>query len=81
MDQEIRSAEKLVSSVIDFFVNYSLQVIGAILVLVAGFIVARLAFSFLARFFERKHLDVTLSKFIATGAKLSILAFAVIVAL
>ena len=81
MEQGVKSAEKLISSVIDFFVNYSFQVLGAILVLIAGFVVARLAFSFLLRFFEKRKIDITLSKFVANIAKLSIIAFAVIVAL
>ena len=81
MEQEIKSADRLVSSVIDFFVNYSFQVIGAIFVLIAGFIVARLVYSFLLGFCQKRKLDVTLSKFIASAAKVSILAFIVIVAL
>jgi small-conductance mechanosensitive channel len=49
MEQGIKSAEKVVSSVIDFFVNHGFQVIGARVVLIADFIVARLAFSFLSK--------------------------------
>jgi small conductance mechanosensitive channel len=81
MEQEIKTAEKLVTSVMDFFVNYSLEVIGAVIVLIAGFIVARLVSSFLLGFCQKRKVDVTLSKFIANGAKLSILAFAILVAL
>jgi small conductance mechanosensitive channel len=81
MEQGVKSAEKLVTSVIDFFVNYSFQVLGAILVLIAGFVVARLVFSFLLGFFEKRKVDITLSKFLANAVKLSVIAFAVIVAL
>jgi small conductance mechanosensitive channel len=81
MEQGVRSAEKIITSVIDFFVNYSFQVLGAILVLIAGFVVARLVFSVLLGAFEKRKVDITLSKFVANVAKLSIIAFAVIVAL
>jgi small conductance mechanosensitive channel len=81
MEQGVKSAEKLVTSIIDFFVNYSFQVVGAILVLIAGFVVARLVFSFLLGFFEKRKVDITLSKFVANVAKLGIIAFAFIVAL
>ncbi|HVO84166.1 MAG TPA: mechanosensitive ion channel family protein [Syntrophobacteria bacterium] len=81
MEQGVKSAEKLATSVIDFFVNYSFQVLGAILVLIAGFIVARLVFSFLLGLLEKRKIDITLSKFVANVAKLSIIVFAVIVAL
>jgi len=71
----------MVNIIIDFFVNYSFQVIGAILVLVIGVLVARSVASFLMRLFERKNLDITLSKFIAVAAKGIIIGFAIIIAL
>jgi len=71
----------MVNIIIDFFVNYSFQVIGAILVLVIGVLVARSVASFLMRLFERKNLDITLSKFIAAAAKGIIIGFAIIIAL
>ncbi|MBW2604142.1 MAG: hypothetical protein JRE28_07475 [Deltaproteobacteria bacterium] len=45
---------QIVYIVIDFFVNYSFQVVGAILVLVIGVLVARSVSSFLLKFFEKK---------------------------
>jgi small conductance mechanosensitive channel len=81
MPDEIKAAQKLVSTVIDFFVNYSFQVIGAILVLVIGVIVARSVSSFLMKFFERKNIDITLSKFAAGTVKGIIIGFAVLVSL
>lgn len=81
MQDEIRQVQQLADMVIDFFVNYSFQVVGAILVLVIGVIVARTVSSFVLRFFERKNFDVTLSKFVAGAVKTIILAFVIIVAL
>jgi small conductance mechanosensitive channel len=81
MQDEIKTAQKLVDIIIDFFVNYSFQVIGAILILVIGILVARSVASFLLKLFERKNLDVTLSKFVAATAKIIIISFAIIIAL
>ena len=81
MQDEIRQVQQLAHTVIDFFVNYSFQVVGAILVLVIGVIAARTVSSFVLRFFERKNFDVTLSKFVAGAVKIIILAFVIIVAL
>lgn len=81
MQDEIKAAQKMVNIIIDFFVNYSFQVVGAILILVVGILFARSVASFLMKFFERKKLDVTLSRFITAAAKATILGFAIIIAL
>ena len=81
MQEEIKTVQKLIDIVIDFFVNYSFQVVGAILVLVIGILVAKYVSSFLLKFFEKKEFDITLSKFIAAAVKGIILGFAFIVAI
>ena len=81
MPDEIKTIQKLINIVIDFFVNYSFQVVGAILVLVIGVLVARVVSSSLLKFFGNKEFDVTLSKFIAAAVKGIILGFAFIVAI
>jgi small conductance mechanosensitive channel len=81
MQDEIKAAQKMVNIIIDFFVNYSFQVVGAIIIFVVGILVARAVASFLMKFFERKEFDVTLSKFAAAAAKVTILGFAIIIAL
>lgn len=81
MENEVREAQRLVNAAVDFLFNYSFQVVGAILVLILGLIVARVVSSFLLRLFERKDLDVTLSRFIAGITKTTIVLFAVIISL
>ncbi len=81
MPDEIKTIQKLINIVIDFFVNYSFQVVGAILVLFIGVLVARAVSSSLLKFFGKKEFDVTLSKFIAAAVKGIILGFAFIVAI
>jgi small conductance mechanosensitive channel len=81
MQEDIETVQRLINTVIDFFVSYSFQVVGAVIVLVAGLFFARAASSFLLRVFDRKNLDVTLSKFSAGTVKGLIIGFAIIVAL
>jgi len=81
MEEEIQAVQKIIDLIIDFFVRYSFQVAGAIIVLLAGWIVARAIGSFILRLLEKKKLDLTFSRFLASTVKLIIFAFAVIVAL
>jgi small conductance mechanosensitive channel len=81
MQEEIQTVQKLINIVIDFIVNYSFQVVGAIIVLVIGVLVARAVSSFFQKLFEKKEIDITLSKFIASLIKGIILGFAFIVAI
>jgi small conductance mechanosensitive channel len=81
MQEEIKAVQKFAEVVIDFFVNYSFQVIGAIIILIAGVTVARLVASFIFGLLEKKKFDITLSKFIASTVKIIILGFVIIIAL
>ena len=81
MQEEIQTVQKLINIVIDFIVNYSFQVVGAILVLIIGVLVARAVSSFFLKLFEKKGIDITLSKFIVSLVKGIILGFAFIVAI
>jgi small conductance mechanosensitive channel len=81
MQDEMQAMQTVVNRAIDFFVNYSFQIVGAILVLIAGVIVARAVASFLLKVLERKDFDITLSKFLTAAVKGVILGFAIIIAL
>ena len=81
MDEEVREMERIINMIIDFLTKYSFQIVGAIIVLVAGLIVARYLSGFLLRLCERKKLDPTLSKFVANTVRLLIVGFAFLVAM
>jgi small conductance mechanosensitive channel len=81
MQDEITAIQEVINTIINFFVNYSFQVVGAILVLIVGLIVARSLASFLMKLFERKNFDSTLSKFAVAAVKGIIIGFAIMVAL
>lgn len=80
-DEELESAGNIYRLVVDFFVNYSFQVIGAILIFIVGLLVARWAGNLTLRLCERHQVDVTLRLFIASTIRLLVIAMVVIVCL
>ncbi len=81
MPQDLSAAQELIKTLIEFCVNYSFQVLGAFLVLFLGLLLANKIASGLIKLFQKKQLDITLSKFMAGCVKVLILVFAVIIAL
>lgn len=81
MNENITAVQKLINTVITFFVNYSFQVLGALIVLILGSLAGNWLSGMLAQFLVKKNVDVTLSKFLAGLVKITVLGFALIVAL
>ena len=75
------TARNLLDMIIEFFVKYSFQVLGGIIVLVIGWFVARYVANFVNNLLEKKKIDVTVAKFIVGTVKVLIMAFAFMVAL
>lgn len=81
MEQEIQQAQAVYKLVMEFFVNYSFQILGALIILVLGILVARKISSLVFTLCERKELDITLSRFIASTTKIIIIVMVAIIAL
>ncbi len=81
MTNEISTVQKLINTAIEFIVNYSFQVVGAIIILIVGMLIANWISRVLMQFFEKKHFDITLAKFIAAMIRIGILTFATLIAL
>jgi small conductance mechanosensitive channel len=81
MEEELAQASAIYDLVVTFLVNYSFQIVGAILIFVVGIVVASKVSSWLFRFCQSKGLDVTLSKFIANVVKLLFILMVGIIAL
>lgn len=81
MEKELESMQKFYNLIIEFFVNYSFQIIGAIIILFIGFYVAKKVSEFVERFCLKKNVDVTLTKFISLALKIAIIAGVAIIAL
>jgi len=65
-----------------FFTKYGLDVLGALVILIAGWLVARWTSNAVKRFATRtEHLGPTLAPVLATAARLSVLALAIVATL
>lgn len=81
MEEQITAAQKLINTLIEFFVNYSFQVLGALVILFIGTFVAKWVAGIVFKLCQKKNLDITLSQFLAGTAKVVILGFVIVVAL
>jgi small conductance mechanosensitive channel len=81
MKEEMATLQNLFNVVTEFLVNYSFQVVGAIVILVVGFLLARWASNLVVKIGRQREMDVTLIKFFGSVVKVLILVFVVIMAL
>ncbi|MBN3563621.1 mechanosensitive ion channel family protein [Aliamphritea spongicola] len=81
IDQELENLTYFYNLIIDFFINYSFQVIGAIIILILGLIVARWVGNLTLRLCKRHNVDITLSNFISSTVRLLLIAMVAIICL
>jgi small conductance mechanosensitive channel len=81
MEEEINQLTNIVTIIIDFCVRYSLQIVGAFIILGVGFYLSGWLSKLVVRFCEKREMDVTLSLFLGQIAKLVVLCFVLIMAL
>ncbi len=81
MEKEFTAIQQMISTVTDFVIKYSFQVIGAIIILVIGLFVARWVSRVVFRLCEKKELDITLSQFLSKSVNILILGFVALIAL
>jgi small conductance mechanosensitive channel len=81
MDKEIETLQNVVNIASEFIIEYGFQIIGAIIILIIGWQLAKWVAKLVLRLCERGNVDVTLAKFIANIAKAVVLVFVVIIAL
>ncbi len=81
MQEELQNLTHFYTLIVDFFVNYSFQVIGAIIIFVLGLIIARWFGSVTLRLCERHEIDVTLRLFISNCVRLLFIAMVVVICL
>lgn len=79
MKEELATLQNLFNVVVEFLVNYSFQVIGAIIILVVGIYVARWLSNMVVKLCRQRDLDITLAKFLGNLTKVSVLGFVAIV--
>ena len=81
MQEEIEQFQAIYDTIVEFFVNYSFQLLGAVIVLLIGMIVASRVARGVLKLCEKKELDITLSRFIASFVKIVIIVGVAIIAL
>jgi small conductance mechanosensitive channel len=81
VEQELQQAQAIYKMVTEFFVTYSFQILGAVIIIVVGILVGRKVGNLAFKLCERKELDITLSRFLASFVKLTIIVMAAVIAL
>ena len=81
MQEELQTIQKIYDVLTEFVINYSFQILGAILILLIGGKLAGWLGRKVAHLCEKRNLDVTLSRFLGNLVKILILTFVVIIAI
>ena len=81
VEQQLELVQQIYQTLVDFLVGYSFQILGAIIVVIAGFVVGRWVANALLKVQEKRNVDVTLRQFIASTVRLIVVVMFLIVAL
>lgn len=79
--EELELVTDLYNMVVTYMVTYSFQILGALVVLMLGAFVGRWVNNVVLALCEKKSLDITLSRFFASSARIAIIVSAFLVAL
>lgn len=81
LEKELEQAAAIYQMITEFFVTYSFQILGAIIILIIGMMVARKVSGIVLALCDKKGLDVTLSRFAAATVRILIVVMVAIIAL
>ncbi len=81
MEQEIQQMNAIYHTIVNFFVNYSFQIFGALIIMFLGFLVARKLSDIVVNILLRHDLDATLTNFIGSFVRITIIIMVAIMAL
>jgi small conductance mechanosensitive channel len=81
MDKELETIQQVYNVIVEFIINYSFQILGAIIILLIGAKLASWLGRLVTRLCEKKNIDVTLSHFLGSVTKILVLTFVVIIAI
>jgi len=81
MEKEIQQFRSIYDYAVNFMLEYSFQLLGAVFILLLGVFVARKIAIFILGVCQKHHIDVTLANFIANLIKVSIVVMVGIIAL
>lgn len=81
MQQEIAFIQQFYNKTIDFFATYSIQIIGALIIVLIGWFLSKYVFNILMKFFAKHDFDPTLGKFAANGVRILLFGAMIVVAI
>jgi len=81
LKDEIDQVANIYNIIIEFFTNYSFQLIGAVIIFILGYIIAGKIATLVLKLCLRHKLDITLSQFLSNTAKMLIVVMITIIAL
>ena len=81
LNAELEQAAAIYQMVIEFFVQYSFQILAAIIILLVGMFVARRVGNLVFGVCQKRDLDITLSRFIASSVRIIIIVMVAIISL
>jgi len=81
MQDELETIQQIYNVVVEFTINYSFQILGAIIILAIGAKLASWLGRMVSRLCEKKNIDITLSRFLGSLVKILVLTFVVIIAI
>lgn len=81
MEQELAGVSKYYDMIVEFFVNYSMQIVGALLIVIIGIITSKYIYSFVLKMLAKYSIDETLSQFVANFVRILVIVMMGILAL
>ena len=81
MEEELQDLTSLLDKLKSYLIDHSPQIITAVLILVAGFFVARFVARFTERICRSRNIDVTLTRFFAGAINLTVFVLFIILAI
>lgn len=80
IDQELEQFQQIYTLITEFLVNYSFQLVGAIVIFLIGLFVAKKVAKLVTRICEKHSVDITLSTFISNTVRIIVIIMAAIIA-
>ena len=81
MDKELAEVNKFYNVIVEFFANYSLQMIGALIILIIGIIASKYVQKLIFNILIKNKIDETLSGFVSNFIRFLVVAMMAILAL
>lgn len=81
MNEELEQAAKMYTLIIEYLTEYSFKILAAIIILIIGIFVARKISKLLLNLLVSRDIDITLSRFLSSGARVMMVVMVAIVAL